>query len=106
MLPAPATTGNFAAPPEDFGALGLEEELAGVEAFVEDPGVAETGVGKEETEVAELPAESEAAEAEEVELAEEAEPPDVAEPDEATVNCWDWARMPVFFGSVDSRLNW
>jgi len=88
----------------------LEEELAEVEAFVEDPGVAEPeGVGREEAEVAELPAElvkSEAAEAEEVELAEEAEPPDVAEPDEVTVNCWDWARMPVFWGSVDSRLNW
>lgn len=57
MLPAPATTGNFAAPPEDFGALGLEEEPAEAEAFVEDPGVAEPeGVGREEAEVAELPA--------------------------------------------------
>lgn len=43
----------------------------------------------------------------EVSDAEEADSVDEEE-DEALVtsNCWDWARIPVFWGSVERKLTW
>jgi len=84
MLPAQATTGSLAAPPVDFGRLGLEK----VEEEFEDPvgaagevplaAVEPVGMDREVTGVAVPP-----------EVVETDEPPDVDEPDEPTVNCWD-----------------
>lgn len=79
------------------------EEVPVVEASVEDP-------------VVEEPAEEDPAETPEVEAAVEEEetvddvPVEVTEEElsaaSVTLNCWDWARMPVFFSEVESRLTW
>lgn len=36
----------------------------------------------------------------------EAELEVVDEPEDSTLNCWDWARMPVFWGSLETKLTW
>lgn len=78
------------------------EEVPVVEASVEEP-------------VVEEPAVEDPVETPEVEAAEEEEtvddvPVEVAEEElsaaSVTLNCWDWARMPVFFSEVESRLTW
>jgi hypothetical protein len=28
------------------------------------------------------------------------------EPEDSTLNCWDWARMPLFWGSLETKLTW
>lgn len=45
-----------------------------------------------------------ALEAEEEEVLEEAE--EEESPPEVMLNCSDWARIPVFFWSVDMKLTW
>lgn len=56
-----------------------------------------------ETAAAEAPLEL-ALEAEEEEVLEEAE--EEESPPEVMLNCSDWARIPVFFWSVDMKLTW
>jgi hypothetical protein len=36
----------------------------------------------------------------------EAESVVVEESEDSTLNCWDWARMPLFWGSLETKLTW
>jgi hypothetical protein len=36
----------------------------------------------------------------------EAESVVVEESEDSTLNCWDWARMPLFWGSLETKFTW
>lgn len=72
------------------------EAVAEADAEVEAEAVLET-----------VPVLEEAVDADPVAVVLEAESEVVEEePEDSTLNCWDWARMPVFLGSLETKLTW
>lgn len=85
------------------GAVGTRgEKVPVVDISEEDPVVEEPAV-EEPVETPEVEAEVEEETVDDV-------PVEVADEElsagSVTLNCWDWARMPVFFSEVDIRLTW
>lgn len=75
--------------------LKVEEAVAEAEAVVEAEAVLET-----------VPVLEEEVDTEPVAEALEVESEVVEEPEDSTLNCCDWARMPVFWGSLETKLIW